>query len=150
MFVYINLKGIIQFIEIWLNLTIQNASLSALTLNTEPYAVGVFVLTKNKHDLNQWSWQGSTVGLSLYYSCLVKIQVLYNTQPECCMAKCIYLHISYSCAKFALTSVSNLVLNPAFVWLSQNSERFPLIQIIILLFMVKSKNMCFDILLYAY
>ena len=44
MYMYINLKGIIQFTEMWLNLSILCAFLSTLTLNTKPYTVSVFVL----------------------------------------------------------------------------------------------------------
>ena len=82
MYMYINLKGFIQFTEIWLNLRILCASLSALTLNIDPCTIGVSVLTLYlKIDPNQWAWQGSTVGPSLYYPCLVQIQVQYNNPP---------------------------------------------------------------------
>ena len=90
---YINLKGIIQLTEIWSDLRIPCASSSALTLITvfkcsyinhwpiHCWCLCFDFVAKNKHDLNQWAWQGSTVGPSLYYPCLVKIQVQYNTPP---------------------------------------------------------------------
>ena len=128
MYMYINLKGIIQFTEIWFNLRFPCASSSALTLITEPYTVGVFVLTKNKQDLNQWAWQGSTVGPSLYYPCLVKIRVQYNIPLPMLHG---VMHMSlYFCVKFSLIWVSTVVLNPAFFLSTQNSVCFPLIEII--------------------
>ena len=99
----------------------KRASLSALTLNTEACTIGVFVLTlKFEKYINKTWISGRDRDLLLAPLCITRVLSKFRyciiPQPPCCMTECICPYTSYSCSKFALSLVSNVVHNHTFVW----------------------------------